>query len=365
MSNHSEPSDQLPPSTGSVHLTASNVFTLTIHISVFLIGIPGNCLILHVYWPRVRRATSTTVLILALAWADLVTCLLRLRRILQEMFVIRGLPVHRVFKVMWGFGIVPPAFSVLVTAIIAVDRYDCVCRPHSRWLSPRRAKMALAVSFLVALTVAFPAILTEARGDSSVTARLIIFAFQTLFFIMALVLIVVCYSLVYRAIRRHVRVGIGSNNGIGLRHRKNSKTQDDTQSSACTTQLAASQGGVPPSTSEEGPSTAEQQRPRQAGGGQQSQAQRGRAPSLQRKTTRMLFITSVVFLLTWLPYWVYIGMEMARYSGWDVNPNLLDGLGRVSASLYINNVVNPFIYGLANRRFRKDCFEALRKLTSC
>ena len=50
---------------------------LVISIIVVMIGVPGNCLILRVYWTKTRK-TSTRVLILALAWADFAVCALRL-----------------------------------------------------------------------------------------------------------------------------------------------------------------------------------------------------------------------------------------------------------------------------------------------
>ena len=366
MSNHGEPSGRLPSSTGSVDVSSGNIFIFILHTLLFVLGVPGNCLIIRVYWSKSRQATSTTFLILALAWSDLAVCLLRLRRILEVLFLIGGQPVPKVIKVIWGFENIPAALSVLVTAVIAIDRYDCVCRPHSRLLGPRRAKMAVAASLSIALGMDIPALLSETMNIYTMLARFVVVGFQMLGFLMALVLIIVCYSLVYRAIRRHVRVGVGSSNAIDLRRQDNSKKQDDPQSFVRPSQPAALQEGVPPATSEEGPSTTEQQRSRQAGGGQQSQAQRGRAPSLQRKTTHMLFITSVVFLLTWLPFWLYICLElMTLLQGHEVSPVLMDVAFRSGATLFVNNVVNPLIYGIANRRFRKDCLEMLRKIRPC
>ena len=86
---------------------------------------------------------------------------------------------------------------------------------------------------------------------------------------------------------------------------------------------------------------------------------------LQRKTTKMLLITSVVFVLTWLPYYIFVVMVFADYGGADINPRLLQILKNLAVVIFVNNAVNPLIYGIANRRFRKDCREVLRKIKLC
>ncbi|XP_038054710.1 trace amine-associated receptor 7e-like [Patiria miniata] len=99
----------------------------------------------------------------------------------------------------------------------------------------------------------------------------------------------------------------------------------------------------------------------------QHQGNGGRIPPkadaavLQRKTTSILFITSVVFLLTWLPYWIRVAGTFASYS----DPVFHMIFRHLFVTLYVNNAVNPLIYGLANRRFRKDCKAFLNKSKLC
>ena len=93
--------------------------------------------------------------------------------------------------------------------------------------------------------------------------------------------------------------------------------------------------------------------------------QKANTAILQRKTTTMLFATSMIFLFTWLPYWIYIAVTFALSSGLSINPLFVKILHETYLILYINNAINPLIYGLANRRFRKDCSEVLRKIKLC
>ena len=65
------------------------MFTLMTHAIMFLVGVPGNCLILRVYWNKTRK-TSTNVLIMALKWTDLSVRLLRFRQIAIEALWMNG-----------------------------------------------------------------------------------------------------------------------------------------------------------------------------------------------------------------------------------------------------------------------------------
>ena len=87
--------------------------------------------------------------------------------------------------------------------------------------------------------------------------------------------------------------------------------------------------------------------------------------ALQRKTTKMLLVTSVVFLLTWLPYWIYIALYLISNGDKHAYPLFYKIIDELSIILFINNAVNPLIYGIANRRFRKECRDVLNKIKLC
>ena len=76
--------------------TDTAVFTLITNLVTFLVRVTGNCLILRVYWTKTRK-TSTNILIMALAWADLFVCLLRLPRISVKVLELSGKNVSQAF----------------------------------------------------------------------------------------------------------------------------------------------------------------------------------------------------------------------------------------------------------------------------
>lgn len=76
-----------------------------------------------------------------------------------------------------------------------------------------------------------------------------------------------------------------------------------------------------------------------------------------RKTTRMLFTISIVFVVSFLPFFVIV---LIRSSA---GRSFLDSLSDTSVAIvsvfirssFISNAANPIIYGLCNRQFRSEC----------
>ncbi|CAL1545173.1 unnamed protein product [Lymnaea stagnalis] len=82
--------------------------------------------------------------------------------------------------------------------------------------------------------------------------------------------------------------------------------------------------------------------------GRMSTAMRDRALYANIKTAAMLFVVTVVFVISFLPSWL-MGLKLFPF----VNTI-------VFYMFYINNVVNPIIYAFMNRAFRDDLLQLLR-----
>lgn len=79
-----------------------------------------------------------------------------------------------------------------------------------------------------------------------------------------------------------------------------------------------------------------------------------------RRTTLMLFLISLVYLLSFLPYLVLMIMKVldkeslsGRGGSWEVAHNVL------LRSYFINSMANPIIYSFCSRTFRKECSRAI------
>ncbi|XP_038068557.1 histamine H1 receptor-like [Patiria miniata] len=433
-------------------------FILLVRTAVFVFGVPGNCLILRVYWTKARK-TSTNVLIMALAWADLSVCLSMTVNIVGYALECGGNGGD--FIIFWLMATVVRigvAASLGITAVIAVDRYDCICRPQRRYCTPRWAKVAVFGVMLFSVIVNIPGGINEyPLYPPTLGIYILEPVSQTTAVLIALVIIVLCYGKVYAAILKHVKVegipertltqddqmqvaskidkdrtmpstqstmprrvqlsaihshatktGNGSerNSKCSAKPTSHGLSRIDAHStpivdnevstvnlpnSICTTRASTSRPDIPEvpqnangklvhpaerdskvglksvsqAVSEQGCSKGGDTNHREATDtGRRHAPKRVVGTVLQRKTTKMLFITTVVFLLTWLPDLISNAMEIAYFAGSDIDPEstfriILDWL---SFTIFINNAINPLIYGLANKRFRKDCKGAFRKI---
>ncbi|XP_022099693.1 rhodopsin, GQ-coupled-like [Acanthaster planci] len=370
---------------------------LVYFVFVVLLGIPGNCLIFYVYWSK-RNKSSTNVLIMSLASVDFVVCFHRLLDIVLNSLCLAGVNSPGTFrKILYCLNLGWIGASVTVTAIIAVDRYECVCLPKQRKMTFKRTKKSLLVSILVNFVFQIPLYVVVVMDETvSVTLSATFLGLRLVIFLAAFCVILVCYGSVFRAIRQHVRTSAASPQSHHEHQcslfKKFSQPHTPVRTVADTvpcqslvdSSLESTNGELrigdqlPTKTSTSGvhqPSflandnlTDLTERWDESEATPPTQFLRVRVPSvtgrrqvagpaLQRRTTLMLFITTVVFLASWLPYGIYsvfeaLGMESVF-------------LKTFTKILYVNNVVNPFIYGLANRRFRDDCQTALRKLRFC
>ncbi|XP_022102472.1 gastrin/cholecystokinin type B receptor-like [Acanthaster planci] len=327
------------------------IFRVLFPLSVMIVGVPGNCLILGVYWSKPRK-TTTNLLIMALAWADLFTCLLLIYFIGPSLTILLGKQPSEAFLYL-RYGLYSAvSSSVLITTLIAFDRYDCVCRLYRRLLNPRKILAALVLVVLSALIFNLPYIAIAADNANKVPYAFIVLSASTFWYIVTVTMIAVCYCKVYKTIRKHVKVdilqtpdGFAPNppavplfpTGKQIQH---SSQQGDiavetiTNVSVSTTPLCDT---LP-------------------------EPSRAASKALQRKTTRMLLLASLVLLISWLPYSIYLVLVFTKYFGNAIPDEAVAGFYHTSLVLYINHAINPLIYGLANMRFRQDCKHLLSNL---
>ena len=190
------------------------VFQIVFYVCVIVLGIPGNGLILRVYWTKsgtgvgTNNNTSTFTFVKALAVSDLIVCLFRFRNLAYLHAALTDKPVSSAILYLEIPDKIAICFTVVVTGVIAFDRYDCVCRPYSRLLNHRRALVA-AVGCGVFVIVANAPLIFNILIPSflPVFVALMIPVFQVVTFLIVFIMIIVCYTKVYRRIRQHVMGG--------------------------------------------------------------------------------------------------------------------------------------------------------------
>ena len=376
--------DEVPTSAPAV-FDKNLKFTLriAIHTLVMILGVPGNSLILLVYKNK-RQKTSTHIFIMTLAMADLSVCLMRVLDIVYEYCRVIGTTEYiKAINLLRPLEYTAVGTTIIITALIAADRYDSVCRPLRRFFGRRRAKIAALASLVTSLTVNIPALIEVIIDSSGQLLIVLVLAFQLIAYLINVILIIVCYRLVHITIRKHVKVGIASLSMAGrARSVASASTPNNTNILPPINQVGSSTSADETGTNSGrehniasissrcariSPSEANA-KPKTFGnklGLRVMPKERAPASVLQRKTTRMLFITSVVFLLTWLAYWIFVGKVVARLLGVGIDPIFNAVTDEARSLVYVNNVFNPLIYGFSNSRFRKDCQVILRKMKCC
>ncbi|XP_038053920.1 G-protein coupled receptor 84-like [Patiria miniata] len=345
------------------------IFLVAFFILVMIVGSFGNCLTLCVYCSKSLKS-STHVLIIALSVADLIVCLLRPYEIAWYSSSLTEDPIPRL--IFDGFNCLDRTFiatSFMATGVIALDRYDCVCRPiHRKIMTSSRAKRALLAILAASVVGNTPLYLQTSLTENPPLLNFIIYISVFVLFLASLATITVCYSKVFLTIRRHVKT---SPELYGMRQvcstRQHATVEDASLSNKPPFDIGL---GPAPEIQTVGLSSrcpgnypGRWANARGCGAGETTARhqfiipngrRRAPAPVLQRKTTTMLFVTSVVFLVVWLPYGINAIMD-----AFDEKSVFMKVLSNI---LYLNNAINPFIYGLANRRFRKECKDVLSRM---
>ncbi|XP_071807961.1 cholecystokinin receptor type A-like [Asterias amurensis] len=380
------------PQGPDVGLVLNAILKIIFYIIVMLLGLFGNSLILGVYWPKPNK-TTTNILIMGLAGMDLTVCMMRVHNLAVFISFLANKETPFAFQYIRVISLVSLFASAVLTGFIAVDRYDCVCRPNNRWLNRFGAKLLIFGSYGLAIILLIPqAFVTFWMPDSNALRKAGLVC-QLVLYIVVVVFICIFYWKVHITIRKHVKVNVLSRRlvendrstaagsicpsrstgdvwtlmpstkvkpfdqshlkSMTKTHQNIPSTSRKSDSLTCNDKSMAPTGGKVNATPIDRPPVR---------GNPNQDRRSGTEMSLQRKTTRMLFITSVVFLLTWFPYWLYVAVLLAKLDGADIEENVLTVLWYCTLTTYINNVVNPLIYGVANRRFQKDCQVVLRKM---
>ncbi|XP_022108964.1 D(2) dopamine receptor-like [Acanthaster planci] len=396
------------------------------HIIVGIVGLPGNTLIILVC-SRKRQIMSPHVFILALAVADLIVCLFTpvtvyhwYNRLNYTSDFLCRLVVSVTFVTVYN--------SCFLTSAIAVDRYQAICRPHRRWMTVRRAKIAAVVCSVLAVLISVPVFASydispygqvAESGECAISKNVptwLIHLMTTIIYtasLCTLVVNIVLYGMTYRAIRKQVTVrpGQDSANGSTTSHTlrrtrfvptvsglSSQSHQAELNVNTCDQVLSTSGQNLAVSSQDHGRRQKHPERhihnlqpqqqqkteksakfihknsPKKSANwlsskttsisnlnGNQRQQRRFRS-----KTTKMLVITTAVFFATWLVALVIVSLpqHIHKYI-YESNQVGYSFLYLFKYGFYLNNAVNPFIYGFVNKQFRVDMRKTLSALRCC
>lgn len=377
----------------------ATLIIVIIMLTLFTVfGVIGNALAFYIYSKK-RDKTTSNVFILALAATDFVVCLV----VVPYTIVAELVDYEFIYDIpckLYMFCITSnvPLSAFIMTAI-AFDRYCCICHPFLHVLTVQRAKLACValtiLSFLLGVITALNfgvyqiqqfGVPPEAAGNGTsfnetlnetavssqtyydvmnvslnydvtnntgyqqsnqtgeVETRIVYIGvcvpgaillsisftqiYQKLYagsFLLCLVAVAILYALIYRSIlvRRRWR---------SKRKRMSCYTSvNGVETAAEETQLTAINGNNIVTDEKKS------KRPFQS----RQAAIREKTLYANIKTAAMLFVVTVVFIISFLPSWL-MGLQSIPF-------NVI-----VYNLYFLNNVANPIIYAFMNRAFRDD-----------
>ncbi|XP_064642176.1 galanin receptor type 1-like isoform X2 [Lineus longissimus] len=376
--------------------TIAMIYTTLVMLGIIAItGTAGNALVIYVFSKRNDNQTST-IFIIGLAIVDMATCAVIVPFTMVMEYMEYELEFDALCKI-YHFAVTSNVpFSALIMSAIAVDRYLCICHPFLHAMNIKRAKicilcLGLFSSVLGAIVAMMHGVfrgipykycnvtnVSFTNGTSSVSYTLhsrhlcplvgnetiddfprnqisiqienvgvcevddIFFqrkareAYQKIHvsvFLLCLLVVIVLYTLIYKSVL--------------MRRRKRAKMKKTTAhlvaretSIDCEETILTTVNGTDKLHTHVHSDSKRMKR---------KSTRRDRQTRMQNiKTAAMLFVVTVVFVITFLP-----AALMANA--------VIDFVGIVFYMYFANNVANPVIYSFMNKNFRDD----LKKIFNC
>lgn len=358
---------------------------------MMVVGVIGNAHVLYLFAFKFPKSNHR-IYILCLAVLDMITCSIGMPFVivdLQNTLTFESAIVCKLLRFLNYFNSGGSAFTLVV---IAVDRYKKICHPLGKQMNERKAKIACSIALSISLLIAWPAPVLYGKStvDTHVDGITGVSCFTEdqfkktkyqLYFNSVLILVVfgsfvaliVLYSLIGRRIWKQgkartkmlnptlqgaapvVEPASSSNSGSGTEN----STDNTLSTEGDTVKNASSSVELTHVDSPESPHKSQHTK--------ENKKKDGKKPKLNnetkskahgnktKRTTLMLFIITVVFILSFAPH---LALKITVF----LNKTFLESRTFAEAFLYhtfvwsffINNMANPIIYGFCDSRFRRE-----------
>lgn len=343
---------------------------------LMLIGIPGNLIVLIVYRSRYPKSTHM-MFITGLAMADILVCVVTLPFEITEMRLQYTFYNSWCCKFFRACNTLFALSSIFILMGLSGDRYRRVCTPLKLQMTSRHATIYIIFCVVLAVIFSWPNFFISGirlvNLGNNVTGYDCSFSDQfaktkyptlygaTLFlvFIICMISLIVLYSLIGRQILKHFQF-----------RRRFSKSSTSKSTSSTTPVSNDSQNLMPTNKAEqeynndafidnkpkETQEMLTRKSHRKSSKHRSTKHQSVKEDAVSKKLTKIAFAISLAFILSYLPH-LTISLLTALKGKFLLPPGPVVSavLPIVTRSFAINNVVNPIIYGLMDKRFRDNC----------
>ena len=373
-------------------------------IIMMLIGCPGNILVFYVYFRQWQKSTAR-VFVISLALFDLVNGFITMPTELAFMWNIFRWTDSITCKFSRFLSYILSCASSLILIGIAIDRYMRICRPLHPSMSTNHAKKVVFVSVFFSILLAWPALLiygiqtilyhipeqpvvvvgTTCLIEDDYNDTIWPLVFTIVFMVGNLAqnaILIVLYTLVALQVLRRGSFDRNKDSSFPSKLRKSSPTtvtDDEILDVGSSEQINKSPSIIARFSKKSHGSLNGKSNGRKPGGkscmfpaARRSQFHRQQSMSLQSeearrvrmiKTTIMLFMVTLLFMVTFIPFYVIL---VIRY----VHPMYYWTLSTPGKAVYqfflrtyiLSMSLNPVIYCFMSEQFREECRNGLKKL---
>ncbi|XP_033734223.1 putative neuropeptide Y receptor 11 [Pecten maximus] len=349
-----------------------SLLPVTVILGFYLLaGVIGNFLVVFIYVFRWEAPTTDRFFVPILAVLDMSACLVSAGvGIYANMNIVR-FRSDVLCRIVAFLGIFFVKMSGDLLAIIAVDRFLKINKPFEDQMSFRWKKISVVIMSITGLLMAVPALFTYGtiplehpgtrdRGclcaNSNTPHRQhvslewslkVCYQFVMLVDVLARFIgLAVCYFHIGKRMYKHsksrIRRGLQQGQSILNRPICNNVERQQDYDSMITNGNAAR---------ETTPSTCVR-----------LSRQSSRFDCQRVRLTMIFMLITLIYILTMGPKLVIMIADSVLEHFWTIEPTPKFGIMRFLYTLFIfNNVVNPFIYGFLDRRFRREMY----KLFNC
>ncbi|XP_062572472.1 orexin receptor type 2-like [Saccostrea cucullata] len=330
--------------------TALRFLPVIIYMALLmLVGTFGNIMVCIVYL-RKRMKNSSDYFILNLAFLELLTCVIRIPVEIADLrhpYMFYAPAACKLLRTIESFSNLA---STSTLTVIALDRYKRICKLGKRF-SKQEAKCLCIAAVVIGAMTGWPAAVVFGRKSvdagipgaigvrcstadimKNTTYPLLFFGFIALYFIVCVIFIMFIY----------VRIS------IFIRMRKSTLKKETS----------------PPSS----PLPSSNLQPISKGQSKESYHQR-EIKTISRvntknftKTTTIFVVISIVFVVSYLPFFVVMVTRSIKTNFESILSPGVEVLYKFCLkSYFINNAINPIIYGFLNRNFRAEVIKIIMK----
>ncbi len=372
---------------------------------IALVGLLGNLLVIIVY-ARKKCRTSGHVFIVSLAASDFISSMDFPFAIYHSMYAL-NYTNGTVCKLNIFIRTTISYFSLLLIGIIAVDRHQVCCRSHRRF-KPRGAIVVVGFCFVGAILFGSPALVFNGavkhedtvRNSSEISVcgrrreylqiHFIYSVVLALTYLIAVLMMIVLYTRIAISIRRARRIIHAISNQVpfddaaGMRQVESGRHTPAHDAPPADVQAIHPNPPGVVSSSQENHSNPQREAPQllqrlrlfetattsTSGVEERNRYEPGliqhpygdRARRID-SASKMLFISTIIIAVTWLPSQVMqFFVQLLTMPLKDTNPLAFSLLILAYLLILLNHAIDPILYSFVNKKFRLDCAKLLCRL---